>query len=148
MTTKRRAGKDQKGRPLQKLISHSTVNRSMQTFRAALHHARDDHEAFIKPNLKFGITKEEVTKREVSEAEETLLLEALREDFHDIFVFALLSGIRETGLCTLERSEVDLTNAQVTFHSKRHRDEPVASLLPLEDCAVTRLRGAARLSAG
>jgi integrase len=96
----------------------------MQTFRAALYHARDDHEAFIKPNLKFGITKEEVTKREVSEAEETVLLEALREDFHDIFAFALLSGIRETGLCTLERSKVDLANAQVTFRSKRHRDDP------------------------
>jgi hypothetical protein len=36
----------------------STVNRTMQTFRAALYHARDDPEAFIKPNLKFGITKE------------------------------------------------------------------------------------------
>jgi integrase len=124
MTTKRCAGKDQQGRPLQKLISHSTVNRTMQTFRAALYHARDDHEAFIKPNLKFGITKEEVTKREVSEAEETVLLEALREDFHDIFAFALLSGIRETGLCTLERSKVDLPNAQITFRSKRHRSDP------------------------
>jgi integrase len=124
MTTKLRAGKDHKGRPLQKLVSHSTVNRTMATFRAALYHARDDHEAFIKPNLKFGITKEEVTKREVTEAEETVLLEALREDFHDIFAFALLSGIRETGLCTLERSKVDLANAQVMFRSKRHRGDP------------------------
>jgi integrase len=124
MTTRRGAGKDQQGRPLQKLISHSTVNRTMQTFRAALYHARDDHEAFIKPNLKFGITKEEVTKREVSEAEESVLLEALREDFHDIFAFALLSGLRETGLCTLERSKVDLPNAQITFRSKRRRGDP------------------------
>jgi len=91
MTTKIRAGKDDKGRSLQKLISHSTVNRTMQVFRAALYHARDDHGAFIKPNLKFSITKEEVTKREVTEVEETVLLEALREDFHDIFAFALLS---------------------------------------------------------
>jgi hypothetical protein len=44
--------------------------------------------------------------------------------FHDIFVFALLSGIRESGLCTLERSKVDLANAQVTFRSKRHRGDP------------------------
>jgi hypothetical protein len=68
MTTKRCAGKDQQGRPLQELISHWTVNRTMQTFRAALYHARDDHEAFIKPNLRFGINKEDVTKHEVSEA--------------------------------------------------------------------------------
>jgi hypothetical protein len=60
----------------------------------------------------------------VSEAEETVLLEALREDFHDIFAFALLSGIRETGLCTMGRSKVDLANAQVMFRSKRHRDDP------------------------
>jgi integrase len=123
-TTRRGAGRDEQGRPLQKLVSHSTVNRTMQTLRAALYHVRDDHEAFIRPNLKFGITKEEVTKREVSEAEETVLLEALREDFHDIFAFALLSGIRESGLCTMERSKVDLANAQVTFRSKRHRGDP------------------------
>jgi hypothetical protein len=42
----------------------------MQTFRAALYHAGNKHEAFVKPNLNFGITKEEVTKREVSEARE------------------------------------------------------------------------------
>jgi len=35
-----------------------------------------------------------------------------------------LSGIRESGLCTLERSKVDLANAQVTFRSKRHRGDP------------------------
>jgi integrase len=102
----------------------STINRTTQTFRAALYHARNKHEAFVKPNLNFGITKEEVTKREVSEAEENAVIEALRGDFHDIFVFALLSGIRESGLCTLERSKVDLTNAQVTFRSKRHRGDP------------------------
>jgi integrase len=124
MTTKRGAGKDQQGRALQKLVSPSTVNRTMQTFRAALYHVRDKHEAFIKPNLKFGITLEQVTKREVSEAEETALINALREDYHDIFAFALLSGIRETGVCTLERSKVDLANAQVTFRSKRHRGDP------------------------
>jgi hypothetical protein len=39
-------------------------------------------------------------------------------------VFALLSGIRESGLCTLERTKVDLANAQVTFRSKRHRGDP------------------------
>ena len=113
VTTKRGAGKDPQGRPLAKLVAHSTVNRTMQTFRAALYHVRNKHEAFVKPNLNFGITKEEVTKREVSEAEESVLIEALREDFHDIFVFALLSGIAGGGLC-----------AQMTFRSKRHRGDP------------------------
>jgi integrase len=68
--------------------------------------------------------KEGATRREANETEEAALVGALREDYHDIFAFALLSGIRETGLCTLERSKVDLRNGQVTFQSKRHRDDP------------------------
>jgi integrase len=146
MTTTRGAGKDEEGRPLQKLVSHSTVNRTMQTFRAALYHVRDHHDAFLKPNLKFGITKEEARKREASEAEEAALVDELREDYHAIFAFALLSGIRETGLCTLERSKVDLRNAQVTFQSKRHRGDPpgfirweTQALGPLELALVAEL---------
>jgi Phage integrase family len=144
MTTTRAAGKDEQGRPLEKLVSHSTVNRTMQTLRAALYHVRDHHGAFLPPNLKFGITKEQARKREVSEAEEAVLVEHLREDFDEIFAFALLSGIRETGLCTLERSKVDLVNAQVTFQSKRHRDDPpgfirweTQALGPLEVALLT-----------
>jgi hypothetical protein len=127
-------------------VSHSTVNRTMQTLRAALYHVRDQHEEFLKPNLKFGITKEEATKREASEAEEAAFVDTLREDFHDIFAFALLSGIRETGLCTLERSRVDLGNAQVTFQSKRHRGDPpgfirweTQALGPLEVALLTEI---------
>jgi hypothetical protein len=55
-----------------------------------------------------------------------------------------LSGIRETGLCTLERSRVDLRNAQVTFQSKRHRGDPpgfirweTQALGPLEVALLT-----------
>jgi Phage integrase family len=70
MTTTRGAGRDVHGRSLQKLVSHSTVNRTLQTFRAALYYVRDKHEAFLKPNLKFDITKAEATMREASEAEE------------------------------------------------------------------------------
>ncbi len=149
MTTTRGAGYDDQGRPLEKLVSHSTVNRTMQTLRAALYHVRDKHAAFIKPNLKFNITKEEARKREASEEEEAALVTALREDFHDIFAFALLSGIRETGLCTLERSKVDLRNAQVTFQSKRHRDDPpgfvrweTQALGPLEVALLTEIMAA------
>jgi integrase len=144
MTTTRGAGKDEQGRPLEKPVSHSTVNRTMQMLRAALYHVRDHHGAFLPPNLKFGITKEQARKREVSEAEEAVLVEHLRGDFHEIFAFALLSGIRETGLCTLERSKVDLVNAQVTFQSKRHRDDPpgfirweTQALGPLEVALLT-----------
>jgi hypothetical protein len=114
----------------------------------ALPRARQARGLF-KPNLKFGITLEQVTKREVSEAEETALINALREDYHDIFAFALLSGIRETGVCTLERSKVDLANAQVTFRSKRHRGDPpgfvrweTQALGPLEVALLTEIMAA------
>jgi integrase len=124
MTTKRGAGKDEQGRPLQKLVSHATVNRTMQMLRAVLYHMRDHHDAFLKPNLKFGITKEHPRKREATEEEEAALIDALREDYHDIFAFALFSGIRETGVCTLEWRNVDLHHGQVTFRSKRRRTDP------------------------
>jgi integrase len=124
MTTTRDAGKDEKGRLLQKLVSPSTVNRTMQCVRAALYHVRNHHEAFLKSNLKFAISKEEARQREVSEEEEAAVLAALREDFHPIFAFALFSGIRETGVCTLTWDKVDLRNARVTFQAKRRRTDP------------------------
>jgi hypothetical protein len=37
VTTKRGTGKDAQGGPLAKLVAHSTINRTMQTFRAALY---------------------------------------------------------------------------------------------------------------
>lgn len=36
----------------------------------ALCYVRDHHEAFLKPNVTFGITKKEARKRDASEAEE------------------------------------------------------------------------------
>lgn len=151
MTTTRGAGRDDHGRALQKQVSHSTVNRTMQTFRAAHYHVRDKHEAFLKPHPKFDITKEVAIRREASEAEEAALVDALREEYHDIFAFALLSGIRETGLCTLERSKVDLYNGEVTFQSKRHRDDPpgfirweTQALGPLEAALLAEIMAARR----
>jgi hypothetical protein len=148
MTTARAAGKDEQGRPLEKPASHSTVNRTMQTLRAALYRVRDHHEAFLKPNLEVGTTKEEATQRAASEAEEAAHVDVLREDFHDIFAFALLSGIRETSLCTLEHSKVDLDNTQVTFQSKRHRGGPSGFIRwetqafgPLEVALLTEIIG-------
>ena len=101
MTTTRGAGKDAEGRPLQKLVSPSTVNRTMQVLRATLYRVRNHHEAFIRPGLKFGVTKEPERRREATIEEENAILEALREDFRPIFAFALWTGIRETGVCTL-----------------------------------------------
>jgi hypothetical protein len=54
----------------------------------------------IRPLSSLISISEEVVNREVSEAEEAALVNALRGDFHDIFAFALLSGIGETG-CAL-----------------------------------------------
>ncbi len=123
-TTSRDAGYSADGEPLEKLVSAATVNRTMQTVRAALYHARDHHKAFLAPDLKFGITKEPTHTKEVSEEQEAVLLDHLRQDFHEIFAFALLSGIRAEGVVTLERDNVNLRNGEVRFRSKRHRTDP------------------------
>jgi integrase len=124
MTTRRDAGKDAQGRPLEKTVSAATVNRTMQALRAVLYYARKHHAAFVRPDLVFSITKEQPRIIEIAEVQEQALLDALRPDFHPIFAFALLSGIRLTGVCTLERSKVDLHHGEVTFRSKRRRTDP------------------------
>ena len=87
MTTIRGAGKDNQGRQLKRLVSASTVNRTLQWLRAALYHVRDHHEAFLRP-LKFSLTTEPQRVREATPEEERVLVRHLRDDYHPIFLYA------------------------------------------------------------
>jgi len=109
MTTISGAGEDNQGRPLERLVSASTVNRTLQWLRAALYHVRDHHEAFLRP-LKFSLTTEPQRVREATPEEEGVLIRHLRDDYHPISLYGIVSGIRETGLCTLEWPRVDFRN--------------------------------------
>jgi integrase len=141
MTTIRGAGRDDQGRQLERLVSASTVNRTLQWLRAALYHVRDHHEAFLRP-LKFSLAKEPERVREATPEEEQVLVRHLRNDYHPIFLYGIVSGIRETGLCALEWSRVDFRNRQIAFLTKRHRGDAGLrwETQPLTDLEIKILR--------
>lgn len=47
----------------------------------------------------------------------------LRDDYQPIFLYDIVGGIRDTGLCTLEWLRVDFRNQQIAFLTKRHRGD-------------------------
>jgi integrase len=119
---KRAAGRDDKGRALFKPVSVATVNRMLECLRAALHHVVRNRDAFVQPSLKIkrlvGEPKERT--REASIEEEEAIFAALREDFHDIVRFALLTGIRKEGCLTLIWPNIDFGNRKITY-LKKHK---------------------------
>lgn len=117
---KKRSGKDHKGRELLKPISEATVNRTLECLRAALYHARDHHEAFIRPSLKIQkLIEPQQRKREASAQEEAAIFAALRDDFHDVVRFALLTGIRFHGCVSLTWPNINFEARTITYRKKR-----------------------------
>jgi integrase len=122
---KRRSGHDDKGRPLFKPVTASTVNRTLECLRAALYHARDQHEAFIRPGLKVRkLVEPKQRTRCASGQEETAIFAALREDFHDVIRFALLTGIRLSGCVSLTWRNIDFETRTITYRKKRKAGRP------------------------
>jgi integrase len=121
MTTNRIGGYDAKGQAVYKLVSVATVNRMLSFLRAAIYYARDHYEATINPRLKFNLQKEEAVKRHATEDEEAALIDAVREDYHPILAFSLMTGIRKTGVCTLEWRNVFPKEKRIRYQVKRHR---------------------------
>jgi integrase len=117
---KKRSGTDAKGRPLFKPVTAATVNRTLECLRAALYYARDHHEAFIRPglNIKKLVEPKERT-REASAQDEAAIFAALREDFHDVTRFALLTGVRFFGCVSLTWANVKFETQSITYRKKR-----------------------------
>lgn len=117
---KKRSGRDDKGRSLFKPVSVATVNRTLECLRAALYHARDHHEAFIRPSLRIKkLIEPQERKREASAQEEASIFAALRDDFHDVVRFALLTGIRFHGCVSLTWPNVNFETRTITYRKKR-----------------------------
>jgi integrase len=129
VTAKRRAcmkpsGHDDKGRQLYKPVAPGTVNRTLEYLRAAIYHARDVHEAMVRPGLKITKLGEPKARvRELTEAEEVAIFEAVRADYHDIVAFALLTGIRLDGVVTLTWPNIDFDNRLIRYRKKRSRGQ-------------------------
>jgi integrase len=126
------AGYDEKGRPAFKRIANGTVNRTVEVLRAALYHARDNHNAHVRP-LKFRkLAEPRARVREMSAVEEASICEALRDDYQDIFAFALLTGIRFEGIVSLTWPTIDFANRMIRYVKKRKPGgEPEWGHLPM-----------------
>jgi integrase len=126
------AGYDQKGRPAFKRIANGTVNRTGQVLRAALYHARDNHNAHVR-TLKFRkLAEPRARVREMSAAEETAIINNLRDDYQDIFAFALRTGIRFEGIVSLTWPNIDFANRMIRYVKKRKPGgEPEWGHLPI-----------------
>jgi integrase len=126
------AGYDEKGRPAFKRIANGTVNRTVEVLRAALYHARDNHNAHVRP-LKFRKLAEPRARiREMSAAEEAAIIDKLRDDYQDIFAFALLTGIRFEGIVSLTWPNIDFANRMIRYVKKRKPGgEPEWGHLPI-----------------
>lgn len=118
----KRSGRDAKGRSLFKPVTVATVNRTIECLRSALYYARDNHAAMLRPQLKLkkipGEAKHRV--REATIAEEAAIFAALREDFHDVARFALLTGIRFNGCVSLRWPFVDFNARTLRYVKKRN----------------------------
>jgi integrase len=116
----KRSGHDDKGRPVFKPVTVATVNRTLECLRAALYYARDHHEAFIRPGLRIKkLVEPKERTRAASGQEEAAIFAGLREDFHDVIRFALLTGIRFFGCVSLTWPNVDFETRMITYRKKR-----------------------------
>jgi integrase len=127
------SGYDEKGRRLYKPVAPGTVNRTLECLRAALYHARDVHEAMLRPGLKIKkLVEPDAIVREATGAQEAAIFAALREDYHDVVEFALLSGIRLDGVVTLIWANIDFEHRTIRYRRKRKRGQGEAwATLPM-----------------
>jgi integrase len=118
----KRSGHDAKDRPLFKPVSVATVNRTIECLRSALYYARDNHAAMLSPQLKLKKIPGEPKHRtrEATLTEEAAIFAALREDFHDMARFALLTGIRFNGCVSLRWAFIDFNGLTLRYVKKRN----------------------------
>src|SRR3546814_1834209 len=75
--------------------------------------------------------------RELTEEEEAALFKHLRADFHPLFRFALMTGLRLKALTTLTWRQVDWDAGQIRVRLKSHTPDGTEHVLP--DRKSTRL---------
>ena len=102
-------------------LTSATVNREVQLLRGLMLRARNAWEVSIKKLRRWSehfATEPEGRVRELSEDEEIALFKALRQDFHPLILFLLLSGVRKNNAVTLTWKQVDFENALIHLRVK------------------------------
>jgi integrase len=109
------------------VVAEATVNRDMQCLRRAINWCVKNRGA-NGPSIDWtALRLKEATERIrwLTDAEETALLEALREDLLPLFLFCLWTGVRVTGARTLLWQDVDLKARQARVRLKGGKTQVV-----------------------
>ncbi|WP_366654484.1 site-specific integrase [Fodinicurvata sp. EGI_FJ10296] len=116
-------------------MSDSSANRHTELLRRVLRRARDIWEAQVSmPDWKSMLLQEPAPRdRTLSESEEFRLLNAIRQDFRPMILFALLAGVRVSNARTLTWRQVDLDAAVISFKVKSRRPGGETHTLPISN---------------
>jgi integrase len=125
-----------------RLPSNATVNRDIEALRRVWKRAAKvwklDHGD--EPNWgKHLLEETDERVRELTAEEEEALLANLRDDYHPIVRFALMSGIRVGNLRTLKWSDVDFSVRAVRMLAKSRKQGGKFHSVPLTDSMIVLL---------
>ena len=126
---RRRAEEVRPGR----LISRASVNREVQLLRRVMRRGDKVWKTDVgeMPDWPAHILEEPKGRtRFLRDDEEPRFFEHLREDFHPLALFCLMTGVRQAGAIGLTWDRVDFKGAEITVFVKTHRPEPEALLVP------------------
>jgi integrase len=97
-----------------------SINRELGHLRTVLIHARDS--GFEVPHFKWKeklfLDEPENYQHPLNEEQEARLFAVLRHDLHDMFEFAIATGLRLDNIITLRWDQVDWTTRLVTVRAK------------------------------
>ncbi len=119
--------------------SPATVNRSViGLLRAIMNRAKVWDQPISRVDWNDHLLKEPQERvREMTQAEEERLFEAIRDDLHPILHFLVITGLRRAEACALKWADVDLVDGRMIVRGKGGS----VVTLPLPDSALEILRG-------
>ena len=115
-------------------VSNASVNRETQLLKRVFRRADKVWKVDIgdMPNWREHMVTEPAGRvRELTDDEEARLFEELREDFHPLIEFALMTGVRRRNAITLTWSQVDYGTEQITFRIKSKRPGGDVHIVPI-----------------
>jgi integrase len=115
------------------LVAPATINREVELLKRLVNRAQKVWK-IAPPEIDWKqhkLIEADQRIRELTEREETALIENLREDFRPMVLFALLSGLRLSNVIRLTWKQVDLTVGIVTVRTKSKRPDGTTGILPL-----------------
>ena len=115
-------------------VSDASVNREVELLRRVLRRARDVWKRATGPLPTWGdllLPEPEGRTRELTTEEEADLFKHLRQDFHPMIRFALMTGLRLSPLITMTWRQVDWESGQIRVRLKSKTPEGRLLVLPV-----------------